>query len=118
METSATKTDLKIDLSSILSDVKFQLFKEVSKLQIETKAVGLDVSQDFELVFEELSQHIREYASEIKEVLLVECANHSIELIDESKPSYDFPEDSMDGALVTCKKCLFQWDGNAQHICD
>ena len=76
--------------------------------------MGLDVSQDLQLVFEELSEHIREYDTEV--VLVVECANHSIVLIDESQPSYDFPDEY--DALVTCKKCLFQWDGNAQHICD
>ena len=116
MANSATKTELKIDLSSILSNVKFELFKEVNNIQRDTEAVGLDVSQDLQLVFEELCEHIREYASEVQEVLVSECADQSIVLIDESVPSYNFPDDSMD--LVTCKKCLFQWDGNAQHICD
>ena len=107
MENSATNLALKIDLSSILSNVRFELFKEVNNIQRDTQAVGLDVSEDLQLVFEELCGHIREHATEVQELLVVECASQS---------SYDFPDDSM--ALVTCKKCLFQWDGNAQHICD
>lgn len=116
MANSATNPALKIDLSSILSNVRFELFKEVNNIQRDTEAVGLDVTEDLQLVFEELCEHIREYATEVQELLVVECANQSIELIDESVPSYDFPDDPME--LVTCKKCLFQWDGNAQHICD
>ena len=116
MENSTTNPALKIDLSSILTNVKFELFKEVSNIRRDTEAVGLDVSEDLQLVFEELCEHIREYATEVQELLVVECANQSIELLDESVPSYDFPDDPME--LVTCKKCLFQWDGNAQHICD
>ena len=112
----SSKIGLKIDMRAILCEAKFHVFKETEEIQRQTKALGLDVSEDLELVLEELSQHIREYASEIKEVLIAECARHSIELIDENKCSYDFPDVWMD--LVTCKKCLFQWDGNAQHICD
>ena len=116
MANSATNPALKIDLSSILSNVRFELFKEVNNIQRDTEAVGLDVSEDLQLVFEELCEHIREHAAEVQELLVVECANQSIELLDESQPSYDFPDEY--DALVTCKKCLFQWDGNAQHICD
>ena len=116
MANSATNSGLKIDLNSILINVRFELFKEVNNIQRDTEAVGLEVSEDLQLVFEELCEHIREYATEVQELLVVECANQSIELLNESQPSYDFPDDSMD--LVTCKKCLFQWDGNAQHICD
>ena len=116
MANSSTKPELKIDLSSILSNVRFELFKEVNNIQRDAEAVGLDVSEDLQLVFKELCEHIREYATEVQELLVVECANQSIELLDENVPSYDFPDDSMD--LVTCKKCFFQWDGNAQHICE
>ena len=90
MANSATKTELKIDLSSILSNVRFELFKEVNNIQRDTEAVGLDVSQDLQLVFEELCEHLQEYASEVQEILVSECANHSIVLIDESVPATTF----------------------------
>ena len=90
MANSSMKPELKIDLSSILGNVRFELFKEVNNIQRDAEAVGLDVSEDLQLVFKELCEHIREYATEVQELLVVECANQSIELLDENVPSTTF----------------------------
>ena len=114
---SSSKT-LKMDLNAILCNARLEIFKEIEKIRSDTSLVGLDVSENLNIILEELLESIREYASEIKEVLEEECVSNSIELVDEVQPKYDFPDDCVDGGLVTCKRCLFQWDGNAQHICD
>ena len=82
MANSSTKPELKIDLSSILSNVRFELFKEVNNIQRDAEVVGLDVSEDLQLVFKELCEHIREYATEVQELLVVECANQRGDFLD------------------------------------
>jgi hypothetical protein len=109
---------LKIDFSAVFSDVKFQLFKEINKICGEMQSVGVDISDHLDEVRGELMESINEYALELKEVIADECAVNSIELVDDPLPAYDFPDDWNGGGLVTCKKCLFQWDGYAQHLYD
>ena len=108
MANSATNPALKIDLSSILSNVRFELFKEDNNIQRDTEAVGLDVTEDLQLVFEELCEHIREYATEVQELLVVECANQSIELLDESVTSYQLHR--ILGKVVTWYTLVEQFD--------
>ena len=116
MPVSATPKKLNIDLSTVFSDVKLQLLKETDKLRLQTKSVGLDITEHLDDVLGELVENVNEYVLELREVIADECANNFIILNDESRPCYDLPDD--DEGFVTCKKCLFQWDGNAQHICD
>ena len=108
---------LKIDSSAVFSDTKFQILNEISKIRHETESVGVQISDHLDLVLRELVQTLEEYSGEIKELITVECKRNSVELVDVPEPAYNFPDDWEDGGLVTCKKCLFKWDGHAQHVC-
>ena len=56
MANSSTKPELKIDLSSILGNVRFELFKEINNIQRDAEAVGLDVS-----TYENMLQKFKNY---------------------------------------------------------
>ena len=109
---------LKIDSSAIFSNAKIQIFKEINKIRREAKSVGINISPTLDLTLKELKETLDEHSAEVMERIVEKCKKKSIALVDETKPAYDFPDDWDNGQLVTCKKCFFQWDGYAQHVCD
>ena len=114
---AATPNRLELDLSGLMCDMKFALLMETQKLNEATRAAGIDISEHLETVFGDFFELINEYSEELKEVIEDACKAESVELVDEKVDATVIPNDWMEGGLVTCKKCLLQWDGHAQHNC-
>ena len=104
---------LELDLYGLMCEIKFAFLK----LNEMTRAAGVDKSEHLETVFGDFFELINEYSEELKEVIEDACKAESVELTDEKVDATVIPNDWMEGGLVTCKKCLLQWDGHVQHNC-
>ena len=115
--TTVTKNRLQLDMSGLLCEMKFALLQETSKLNEATRSAGVDISYHLETVFTDFFELINEYRDELKEVIESTCKIESVKLVDKRVDALEYQNDWPAGGLVTCKKCLVQWDGHAQHNC-
>ena len=114
--TAPTTNRLQLDLSGLLCEMKFALLQETSKLNEATRSAGVDISHHLETIFTNFLELINEYRDELKEVIESTCKFESVKLVDERVDALEYQNDWPAGS-VTCKKCLMQWDGHAQHNC-
>jgi len=77
-----SRNQLKLDLSALLSGMKFALLIETEKLNIITRSKGVNISEQLDTIFNELLESIDEYSDELKEVIKKECAINRVKLVD------------------------------------
>ena len=117
-------TTVMLNVGSILNEARYEVFKAFEMIEQKLGTYGIDLSEELNSIRGEILGDMQDTVPEIRELIEWKCKEmeewKSIRLIDRSENDLllDFPDSwPDDDALVTCKKCFFQYDGNAQHMC-
>ena len=72
---------LTIDSSAIFSNLKIQILKEINKIRHVTDSVAVNISDELDLVLEDLKETLDEHSAEIMELIANECEKNSVKLV-------------------------------------
>ena len=73
---------LTIDSSAIFNNVKIQILKDINKIRRVTDSVAVNISDELDLVLEDLKETLDEHSAEIMELIANECRKNSVKLVD------------------------------------